>query len=87
MPRVGIKVMQFWSPKGVYARQFTDPRDMNTYNIVMLRDGNWWLGENLRYEMPGSFPADKNPAFSNKRGYLGIDLSCRYRPKVGGPTK
>ena len=40
---------------------FTDPRDGNTYSIVMLRDGNWWLAENLRYEMPGSFPADKNP--------------------------
>jgi uncharacterized protein (TIGR02145 family) len=41
--------------------KFTDPRDGNTYNIVMLRDGNWWLAENLRYEMPGSFPAHKNP--------------------------
>lgn len=40
---------------------FTDPRDGNTYNIVMLRDGNWWLAENLRYEMPGSFPADEKP--------------------------
>lgn len=40
---------------------FTDPRDGNTYNIVMLRDGNRWLAENLRYEAPESFPADKKP--------------------------
>jgi uncharacterized protein (TIGR02145 family) len=39
----------------------TDKRDGNTYNIVKLRDGNWWLAENLRYEMPGSFPADEKP--------------------------
>jgi len=44
---------------------FTDPRDGSTYNIVMLRDGNWWLAENLRYEMPGSFPADKKPNEQN----------------------
>ena len=40
---------------------FTDPRDGYSYRIVKLRDGNWWLAENLRYEMPDSFPADKKP--------------------------
>jgi uncharacterized protein (TIGR02145 family) len=40
---------------------FTDPRDGYSYKIVKLRDGNWWLAENLRYEMPGSFPADEKP--------------------------
>jgi RNA polymerase sigma factor (sigma-70 family) len=40
---------------------FTDQRDGYSYNIVKLRDGNLWLAENLRYEMPGSFPADEKP--------------------------
>lgn len=40
---------------------FTDPRDGNTYRTVLLRDGKWWLAENLRYNAPGSFLADKNP--------------------------
>jgi uncharacterized protein (TIGR02145 family) len=40
---------------------FTDPRDGHKYKIVQLRDGNWWLAENLRYDIPGSYPADENP--------------------------
>lgn len=46
-----------------YQETFTDPRDGYSYKIVKLRDGNWWLAENLRYEMPipNSFPADENP--------------------------
>jgi uncharacterized protein (TIGR02145 family) len=41
---------------------FTDPRDGNKYRMVLLRDGKWWMAENLRYKMPGSFPADKKPS-------------------------
>jgi uncharacterized protein (TIGR02145 family) len=40
---------------------FTDQRDGNTYQTVQLRDGKTWMAENLRYEMPGSYPADENP--------------------------
>ena len=39
----------------------TDPRDGNIYKTVKLRDGRWWLAENLRYETHGSFPPDKKP--------------------------
>jgi uncharacterized protein (TIGR02145 family) len=41
---------------------FTDLRDGHTYKIIKLRDGNWWMAENLKYEMPGSFPADEKPS-------------------------
>jgi uncharacterized protein (TIGR02145 family) len=41
---------------------FTDPRDGYTYKVVRLRDGKWWLAENLRYESSGSFPADEKPS-------------------------
>ncbi len=41
--------------------KFIDPRDGNTYNIVLLRDRNWWLAENLDIKRRGSFPADKEP--------------------------
>jgi hypothetical protein len=50
----------------------TDPRDGSAYCIVKLRDGNWWLAENLRYELPGSFPADRKPnerALATNPGY------------------
>jgi len=40
---------------------FRDPRDGNHYKTVTLRDGRVWMAENLRFEMPGSYPADQNP--------------------------
>ena len=40
---------------------FTDKRDGNIYQTVQLRDGKTWMGENLRYHMPGSYLADEKP--------------------------
>jgi uncharacterized protein (TIGR02145 family) len=40
---------------------FTDVRDGYIYKTVKLRDGRWWLAENLRFHRAGSCPPDKNP--------------------------
>ena len=40
---------------------YVDSRDGYSYQTVQLRDGSWWLGENLRYDIAGSFPADRQP--------------------------
>ena len=50
--------------------RFTDPRDGERYKVVKLLDGNWWLAENLRFKIDGSFCYDNDEDNCKKYGRL-----------------
>ncbi len=47
---------------------FTDPRDGEKYSVVTI-DGQIWMAENLRYNIPGSWLNADNPSVYYGRLY------------------
>lgn len=48
----------------------TDKRDGITYRCIKMADGRWWMGENLKYDQPGSVTYNNDPTNSNFSGRL-----------------
>jgi len=64
---------------------FTDPRDGNIYNTIMLAD-QCWMQENLRY-LPEVFPINTNAIWAPRYyvyGYNGTDTAAAKQHSING---
>ncbi len=66
---LGFSACQRYTRAPVKASEtFTDPRDNNTYGYIAL-EGNYWMTENIRYNVEGSKLNPDNPNVSYGRLY------------------